>query len=97
MKRFGALMMVLVLVGSTACHGPMALSRQFDDWANASHTESPYLGQLMWYTGFIPLVSSVATVLDLFVGNPIDFWGESAWRGRGTPFRHRNPAAAEPR
>lgn len=95
MKRLAAAACaMLVLAG---CLGPNNLSRGFDDWVNQTYVDSPWLGQLLLYIGLIPAVYGVTTVLDFAIGNVFDFWGQSAFRGTGTPFIHRNPAVPEPR
>ena len=97
-KKIGILACIaLVLVTTIGCWGPMSLSRGFDDWTNQLYVDTPWLAQLLFYISIIPAVWLVASAIDLLIVNVLDFWGESAFRGTGTPYIHRNPAVPEPR
>jgi hypothetical protein len=97
-KKLGILACaVLVLVGTTACFGPFSWTRGFDDWANQNYVDSPWLMQLMFYTLLLPAVYTITEVIDIVILNTLDFWGESAFRGTGTPYIHKNPSVPEPR
>ena len=86
-----------LLFSSAACYGPMQLYRQFDDWSNQTYVDSPWLGQVLWITGISPACYIIAGTIDELILNPIQFWGQDAFRGKGTPFIHRNPEANTPR
>ncbi|MHC4605706.1 MAG: DUF3332 family protein [Planctomycetota bacterium] len=88
--------LVLILVGSSGCFGPMKLMRGLDDWANQQYVDSSWLGAVMFYPVLIPGYV-LAFVGDVFIVNVIDFWGESAWKDNGTMYIHRQPVEPEPR
>ncbi|MBI2931685.1 MAG: DUF3332 family protein [Planctomycetes bacterium] len=87
---------LLILVGSTACYGPMKVTRQLDDWLNQQYVDSPWLVGNVVSVMFIGIAYYVTGLVDYVVLNPIDFWGTSAQpfgTGVGTPFEHKNPNA----
>ena len=86
-----------LLLTVPGCWGPMQLTRGFDDWVNQQYVDGPWLAQLMFYLPIIPIAFTVTGVIDLLILNVLDFWGESAFRGTGTPYMHRNPAVPDPR
>ncbi len=88
-KVFVVAMALLVLLSVTGCWGPMKITRQFDDWANQMYCDSPWLSQLLLYIGVFGIGFWVTQLVDMLVLNIIDFWGESAFRGYGTPFTHK--------
>ena len=88
---------VLVLITMSGCFGPMKLTRQFDDWTNQAYVDSAWLGQVLLYTGIIPAVSVITNVIDYLILNPLNFWGQDAFRGQGRPFRHLRAEEPNPR
>ena len=78
----------LLLFTASGCYGPQKMTRMFDDWGNATYSDSPWLAQGLFYTTVFPVGYFLCSVVDWFVLNPIDFWTSSAWKSRGTVFEH---------
>lgn len=89
--RKGLLVVVALclVTATTACWGPNQVSRWVDDWTNQVYVDSPWLAQLLYYIPVFGIATVVAGVADIVVTNPIDFWGKSAFRGKGTGFEHK--------
>lgn len=96
-KKLILLLGIALLVSAVGCYGPMSLTRTYDDWTNQIYVDSPWLAEILLYTGIIPAIQIITFVIDTGIGNPVDFWTESAFRGHGTPFQHRNPSMPIPR
>ena len=90
-KVFTLGLALLVVLAITGCYGPNKISRMFDDWGNQMYVDSPWLAQLLLYVGVFGIGMWVCQFIDMIVLNVIDFWGESAFRGYGTPFNHQAP------
>jgi hypothetical protein len=90
-KVFVVAMALLLVVSVSGCWGPMKLTRQLDDWANQMYVDSPWLAQVLLYVGVFGIGFWITSIIDELILNPIDFWGESAFRGWGTPFNHTPP------
>ena len=83
-------LVLIAMVVSVGCYGPMKLTRQVDDWANQIYVDSPWLGQIVGWI-VLPIAMPVTNIIDWIILNPISFWGEDVWKNQGTPFDHKNP------
>jgi len=84
--------MALVVLLSGCISGPNYLSNSVRDARNKSYVENPIGTALITdVLPVYPLVELLASVPDVLVVNPIQFWGFDIWRGKGTGFRHDNP------
>lgn len=87
-------MLVIGLMTTTACWGPMQLMRTVDDWTNQTYVENPWLAQVMHFFPVVYVAYFVATTIDIVALNPYDFWGHTVARGKGTGFEHKQPEGA---
>lgn len=86
MRRL-ALLSVALLAGCFA--GPQQLRRSVDDWDQKVYVNSPWWSATLWVVPVMPVSYLGAFVGDFLVTNPIAFWGEDAWDGKGTGYEHQ--------
>jgi len=81
-----ALLAVSCLAACAA--GPQQLRRSVDDWDQKVYVNSPWWSATLWLVPVMPVAYVGAFVGDFLVTNPIAFWGEDAWDGKGTGYQH---------
>jgi hypothetical protein len=85
-----SLFAVATLSGCMA--GPNHLSQSVHDWQNNNYEEEPVVTTLL--TSVIPvypIVGALASIPDVLVLNPVQFWTDDLWDGTGSAFVHKNP------
>lgn len=95
MKKLLLLSIALAFISACSA-GPSKLSRQFDDYRNQKYVDSSWGATII--TDIIPIYPIVglgATIIDVVILNPIQFWGTDAWQKNGQGFIHSNPAIPE--
>ncbi len=75
--------------------GPHQLHRTVDDWDQDIYIKSPWLNGALHFIPVIPFARWAAMVGDFFVTDAYAFWFKDAWDGKGTGFKHFDPAATD--
>jgi hypothetical protein len=81
------LLLVAPLLAAGCAAGPGPLHHGWDDWTNKQYL-----------TDVIPayrIVGMLAWIPDWLVLNPVQFWGNDVWDGKGAAFTHENPTSPE--
>ncbi len=91
------LCLVLILIAAPwlgGCTvGPSPWSTSVNDWQSRNYETNPFLtGALTSVIPFYPAAAFFAGIPDVFIWNPIQFWINDFWDGRGAPRIHENPA-----
>ena len=82
--RHIALLAIALLAGCFA--GPQQLRRSVDDWDQKNYVSSPWWSATLWIVPVVPAMYVGAIAGDFLVTNPVAFWGEDAWDGKGTGY-----------
>lgn len=83
-----SLLLLGVATAAACAAGPHQLRRSIDDWDHKSYVNSPWWNAALWVVPVMPLCYAGAFVGDFLVTDPLAFWGEDAWDGKGTGFEH---------
>ena len=89
MRRAGLALALSCLMFAGCWSGPKQLTRSVDDWDNQLYVQSPWMDSLLWHVvPFFPVMKIAAGIGDILIVNPVSFWFEDAWDGKGTGFQH---------
>ena len=86
-----SMVVLVLLLPASGCHGPQKLSRGLDEWANTGYMDSPWIyGNLLSHI-FLGVGNGVTWMIDSFI-NTYYFWVDDAppfgsGKGTGYPFK----------
>lgn len=92
-RMWVSVLALAALLWSSGCTvGPSPWSTKVNDWQNRNYEESPFItGTLSSVIPFYPFVGFLASIPDVALFNPIQFWGYDFWESEGAPRVHHNP------